>query len=232
MRFFLLFVQLSRLCATACQLCYSIDTSGKKGVESVVHALAARFARYLVARGVTGGDDAEVVEYGVFHILSSALQLTILLVPALLLGIAPEMAAFTLCFMSLKQYAGGAHAEKHWVCVAGFTALAFGMVYAGRLLSHISGLAVMISALGFILVLLKAPAPHYNNPKTKAELRMLRKKAISVAAVQLVLVSLALPEWAAVFRMCSACGGTSAAVSLLFVSMEKGGGETVEGRNQ
>ena len=186
----------------------------------MVEALAQRFSGYLVSIQATNEDDREIVSYGLFHIFSGALQIAILAITGLLFGILPQIIAYTICFGCLKRYAGGVHANRHWVCLWGFTLLANLSCLICSLLSSYLRLhaSIAVCTMTLLIILMKAPVTHPNNPKPAHKLKKLRRITVSIAFIQLTIIlaaSFIAPERAHAYILCGSAGGLTAAVTLL-----------------
>ena len=196
----------------------------------IVEALARRFSCYLTSIHAEAEDDREVIEYGLFNIFSGILQILFLALSAFVFGLVPEVLVYTVFFGTLKRYAGGAHANRHWVCLWGFTALAIGSsVICSIVSTYVMPHAAIIAAFATLLiVLVKAPVMHPNNPKSPKRLRKFRGIAVAIAVTQFtVLLGLSLfaPEQIHVITFCASTGGLTAAVTLLLPMPSKIGEE-------
>lgn len=186
----------------------------------MVEALALKISKYLVLVQAAEEDDQEVIAYGMFHILSSALQIGILVVFAIIFDVLLEITAYAFCFTSLKRYIGGTHATKHWMCLWGFTFLAFVSCFICGIVPYyfIPYATVAATTIMLVLIMLKAPVPHPNNPKSKEKLKKLRKISISFSLIQFSVILLGcifLPESASLYLFCGAMGGLTSSITLL-----------------
>jgi len=154
--------------------------------------IAQRISNYLVSIQVASADNREIIAYGLFHILSSGIQIIILIATAWLFKNSLQILTFTLCFTSLKCYAGGVHARKHWSCLITFTVMAQTICLLCRCFPQNMALyfAIPVSALTLVLVVWKAPVTHPNNPKPKRKRKRYRKLAILIATMQLVFTTI------------------------------------------
>lgn len=182
--------------------------------------LAQRISQYLVSVGAAKEEDKEIISYGIFNFLSSATQIAVLILTGLLLGILPQIIIFAGCFGSLKRYIGGAHASRHWTCLWEFTLLAnAGCLGCALVPDNLKqGIAVAAAAVMLVLVLLKAPVTHPNNPKSASRLKKIRAIAVKLAICQFALISaisLFAGEQACIYALCGSAGGLTAAVTLL-----------------
>lgn len=186
----------------------------------MIETFSDNISRYLVSIGAAKEEDREVVAYGLFHILSSALQVFVLVVAGLLLNSLTEFVAYVVCFTSLKRYIGGAHANKHWICLLGFTLMACISYFICRLIPEIfiPHVTIALSSFMVALVIDKAPAAHPDVPMTSAKTKRMRKISIYLSLIQfsaILLSSLILPKLAGLYILCGATGGLSAAVTLI-----------------
>jgi accessory gene regulator protein AgrB len=159
-------------------------------------------------------DDREVLSYMVFQLFAVAQQILALATVALLLNAIPQTIAFTLFFAVLKCYAGGAHANKHWPCLTIFTGLAVAVCLLCKLTAFPPYTVIAASAVTLVLVLLRAPIIHPNNPKPPRIRKQMRKISIAIAAVQLTLIVVVSILWSVV-ALPAALGGLLAAVALV-----------------
>jgi len=185
----------------------------------MIEKLAQKISRYFVSMQVASEDNREVIAYGLFHILSDAIQIIVLVITAWLFKNPLYILAFTLHFISLKGYAGGAHAKYHWSCLFSFTAIAQGIcVFCQWFPWDLTPfLPVSMSALALLLVIYKAPVVHPNNPKPVRKIKQFRKLAILVAITQLILIltaCLIFPEGIG-YILAGSFGELSAAITLI-----------------
>lgn len=186
----------------------------------MIEEIANKISMYCVQLDAAKDDDREIIAFGLFHILSSLLQIILLFVFALALDMPFEITAYVVGFTSLKRYIGGAHARKHWLCLWGFTFLCFTSCFICCLLpphlrSHVAVLAAIVMLL---LVVIRAPVPHPNNPKSTERLKKLRKISITNALIQfsvIIIGCLFCESRMELYLLCVAIGGLSAATTLI-----------------
>jgi accessory gene regulator B len=129
--------------------------------------LTDRISRYCVLHGMAKEDDREVLAYVLFSLFAVVQQILALAAVAVVLNVVPQTVAFTLCFASLKRYAGGAHANKHWTCLTIYTALTAAVCLVCKLIMVPTYAAVIALIITLVLVIIRAPVIHPNNPKSK-----------------------------------------------------------------
>ncbi|MCL2082725.1 MAG: accessory gene regulator B family protein [Oscillospiraceae bacterium] len=182
--------------------------------------IAKRVSLYLVGAGIAQEKDRLMLEYGLFHTLSSFLHILYLFLVGFWFSVLLEIAVFSLFFCSLKGQIGGAHATGHWQCLLTFTGAALGGALLGKTLSPLPcSLAIMLflSGASFVLVFLRAPTVHPNNPvHKKAALAKFRKKAVLTSGIQFVCAA-CLSFFASLspYLICGSLGSAAAAVTLL-----------------
>lgn len=186
----------------------------------MIEDIANKISIYCVKLQPDRVDDKEIIAFGLFHILSSLLQIALLITVGLVFDILLEITAYTVGFTSLKRYIGGAHAHKHWICLWGFTFLSSTCCFVCLLLPpYICTYAAVLAAFIMLLfVLMKAPVPHPNNPKSMEKLKKFRKISISIALLQFIIIILGcllLADQLGLFILCGAMGGLSATLTLI-----------------
>ena len=176
--------------------------------------LAEKISRYFVVNNMAKEDDGEVLSFMLFLIFSNVQQVFAFIVIAFIFNAFPHMIAFVIFFVSLKFQAGGAHANKHWVCFTVSTGLSVAVCLLCKTVDLPSYINIIVSAITFILVLLKAPVIHPNNPKPERRRKFMRKNSIIIAAIQGALIiagSFVMP----IISLAGALGGFAASVTLL-----------------
>lgn len=132
----------------------------------------------------TGVDDAEtkaVYKYGIEITLSSAINFVIIILCGLLLGDLIGGMIFMACFISLRSYTGGYHAEKYWRCSAAFVYDFILTYFAGRSFDYIGmgdGTFAVILSAAAVPVLRYAPVK--NSAKVLSENKRRKSRIISM----------------------------------------------------
>jgi accessory gene regulator protein AgrB len=159
-------------------------------------------------------DDREVLAFVLFQIFALMQQLIIFSAVAIVLDAFIPTFAFILFFASIKRYAGGAHAGKHWVCLTISTGLLIAVCLLSKVFILPPYVIVSMSLATLTLVLLKAPVIHPNNPKPERRRKKMRKTSIYIAAAQCALIVTGSCIWP-VTALPGALGGLAAAVTLV-----------------
>lgn len=96
-----------------------------------------KISQYIVdfiCRNMTIDDDEmiEVYKYGIEITLSSVINLLMIITGGLVLRDLPAGLIFMFCFIFLRSYTGGYHAEKYWRCNVAFYLHFFHSVFSGK----------------------------------------------------------------------------------------------------
>ncbi len=121
--------------------------------------------------------DEESLCYGIQSFISDFSSVMALLIFSIVYGNILETLVFLICFMFLRRYTGGYHADSHLRCFLTTVLCYLGNVAAATLLSGISLTALGIIsgalALGSLaLVVRYAPHIHKNHPLTVRECKL------------------------------------------------------------
>lgn len=123
----------------------------------------------------------DVYKYGIEITLSSLLNLAMIIVCSLLLGDFAAGLIFMACFVLLRSYTGGYHAETYWRCNVVFVCTFILTYYAGRVLNLIN--TNIYAAAGIMLPgifpIIKF-APVKNRHKILSESKRKKSKAVSL----------------------------------------------------
>jgi accessory gene regulator B len=176
--------------------------------------LAEKISRYYALQNAMEEDDREVLSFVLFQIFALVQQVIIFTAVTVILKAYTEAIAFTLFFISIKRYAGGSHANKHGVCLTISTVLLVGVCLLCKLVELPFYVAIVLSVAALVLVLLRAPVIHPNNPKPERRRKIMRKTSIVIAATQCVLIAAGSFVWPAMASP-AALGGLAAAITLV-----------------
>lgn len=97
------------------------------------------------------------------------------------------MLLFMLCFVPLREYAGGIHVKSKWLCYVS-TILVFALVASGAYAPFIHGLRNVLLALlpvSSIALFVLAPQEDENKPASDTERRHFKKMARIILAAEL-----------------------------------------------
>jgi len=123
-------------------------------------------ADLLSANHIIKEDDKEIYAYGIEVILSTVINLALIVVIGICLGYFTETAIFILSFASLMVYAGGYHARTHAGCIATFTLIYLANIGIVSITPDwLKGpISIGAAILAYVYIWINAPIEHKNRP--------------------------------------------------------------------
>ena len=131
-------------------------------------------------------DEAEVIEYGIAVLVSKFIFFITIIVVAIIFDELVSVLLFTLLYMPLRSFAGGIHAKTPVRCyffslaMLILTALIFKLFKITKLIFFLS---VVFSA---IILILLSPVEDSNKPLDKIEIKIYRKKSLSIWCIETI----------------------------------------------
>ena len=155
----------------------------------MIHRSAAALARLWAASGVINSGDTEAYQYGLELIMSTLLNIALMLGLSAAMGHVWLLIPYLAAFIPLRLSAGGYHAKQHLACIlfngaVYFAALLIVNALSSREASPFCLLACVVSA---AVTFLFAPVPARNKPLSPAERRRNRAVSLSLSLLFLVL---------------------------------------------
>jgi len=173
----------------------------------------------IARRGIISAEDIEVYAYGFELLISTAVNIAVVILISLVFWEPLAWAFFLLPFIPLRLTAGGYHANTHLACGVAFavayTALLLPAIYLPEYMTP--GLLTAVSGANFLLVLLLSPVPASSKPLDEAARTANRKKSLVIAALLLIVTALSFavgPGLLWMFRF-FAVGQAGAGISLV-----------------
>lgn len=118
---------------------------------------------YLVHRRVIDEEDRDIYEYGFHALYKNTLDIASIVIIALLFNKIPQMIVYHISFIALRNTAGGYHAKTHLRCFIMSTIhLLVSLIVITKVIS--SALSMGLACLSILLIWIKAPIEHENNP--------------------------------------------------------------------
>lgn len=157
-------------------------------------------------------EEKEIVTYGLFSIISKILYAFISFVVGALLDCFFESVCFYICFLFIKKYAGGFHAETEFKC---FLVSSLSIIFSilEIFISKQSKLFLLVflslSMIFYLIIALFAPVPSIEKPLDKKEL--IRYSKISKIRV-VILIAITFVSF--IFKNTDICVAISAAIVL------------------
>jgi accessory gene regulator B len=152
---------------------------------------AAQLSAALARRGIIKAEDTDVYAYGLELMLSTTINILLVIVVSFLLNRPLSWLFFLLPFIPLRLTAGGYHAKTHLGCCATFTLGYAALLAAGILVSGLVTplILTIVSIACFMLNLLLSPVPASNKPLNADEKRRNRSRSLVISAVCLLVTA-------------------------------------------
>jgi len=149
-------------------------------------AVAVKITDFMERHGVFESDDKEIYFFGAQQGLVFALNLATLIFVGIILGAFWHVLVFTLAFMPLRSFAGGYHSSTQLKCYISSTAMVVIVALVTRFVV-INSLVVSVMLLMFAaVIMLMSPVGNKNKPLDDLEVKIYRKKARIICAVELL----------------------------------------------
>lgn len=154
----------------------------------MIQAVAAALSRLWAKNGVIPNEDIETYQYGLELLLSTTVNLAVMLGLSIAVGHAWLCIPYLASFVPLRLSAGGYHAKHHFSCILFNTLFYFASLVAVNALSApAANLACILeSCFSFAVIFLFAPVPAKNKPLSAKEQK--RNRRVSLAQGFLLLI--------------------------------------------
>jgi accessory gene regulator B len=180
---------------------------------------AIQLSGRLASRGIISAEDVEVYSYGLELLMSTVLNILLVIVIAFLFSQPLAWFFFLLSFIPLRLTAGGFHAKTHLGCCLVFSVAYALLMLLGVLTAELVTPAMLIgvSAACVLVVLLLSPVQAPNKPLAEQDKRRNRRLSLVIAAVNLLATASSLVIGAGLIMpfVFLVLGQTGAAVSLI-----------------
>lgn len=136
-----------------------------------------------ISRNISVDDEEmlDVYKYGIEITLSSLINFVMIIVCSLLLGNLAAGLIFMFCFILLRSYTGGYHAEEYWRCNVAFVFIFILTYFVSRLFDYVDlniYVVVTIQLVGIVPIIKFAPVK--NRHKTLSENKRKKSRVISL----------------------------------------------------
>lgn len=143
--------------------------------------LAERIALLFIQKGWGVKENQEIYRYGCEVLLSLIVNISLVLICGLLFHMVGKGFLFYACFLLLRRYCGGYHAETYLGCAVAFILV---LVSAFLLISNYikipSVVLVVVPLISYIVIICFAPIIHKNKQLNDHEISLYRKVAILI----------------------------------------------------
>lgn len=154
----------------------------------MIQAVAAALSRLWAKNGVIPNEDIETYQYGLELLLSTTVNIAVMLSLSIVVGHAWLCVPYLAAFVPLRLSAGGYHAKHHFSCILFNAVFYFASLGAVNALSApAANLACILeSCFSLAVIFLFAPVPAKNKPLSAREQK--RNQRVSLALGFLLLV--------------------------------------------
>lgn len=145
----------------------------------MIKLLSDKITYFLEDSKLIESEDNEVCSYGLEVLISSLINLILVLALGIILNKFLQTLVFVSCYCYIRQFSGGYHASSHGKCILTFLCMyLITILIAGNINDiHLKAVIISISILNWISIYLLAPAEHANNPLNSYELVKNQKNA-------------------------------------------------------
>lgn len=110
--------------------------------------------------------ETEYYKYGIEITISSILNIVIIIALGIILGVLKESIIFLICFIVLRQFTGGYHADSYLKCNMYFALSFISLILIYKMTSTIltTFICILISFACIVLITTYCPIEHINKP--------------------------------------------------------------------
>lgn len=154
----------------------------------MINYLATLLTNYYIKKGKIDPDDKEVYVYCFDIAISTILNFAILIIIALCTKTYIESLCFGICFVTLRNYAGGLHAKTHLGCsiLLIFVILGWVAVINYVEVEYLKIMSYIFTAVSIPAVLFLAPVDNANNVLDANQKKRYKIKTIIVVIIILI----------------------------------------------
>ncbi len=161
----------------------------------MINLLTQQLLSFVKANANITEDEIEVYKYGIEITISSLLNIIIILILSLIFNNVISGLCFLFCFILLRQFTGGYHAESYFKCNLALAISYLCVLFAGNFivklpLSLVEGLLII----GLIIVTIFSPVNNKHKPLTAPKKIVCKRISIiiysSLTVISIVLKSL------------------------------------------
>ena len=160
----------------------------------MIKYLSNKITSFLVCNNSIESEDNEICSYGLEVLISSLINLVIVLLLGFIFGKFIHTVFFILCYCSIRQFSGGYHASSHRKCIFTFlcmyivTVLIVENIYS----IYLKPVILLIGVLNWLSIFVLGPVEHRNNPLSDLEKVKNKKSTRVIATIVLIGIILGL----------------------------------------
>lgn len=150
----------------------------------MIKTISAKILTFILKNSDIDEKNSEIYQYGIEVTISSILNITLIILCSIITGDIILGYVFLVCFIALRSYSGGYHADTYFKCNVIFTLLFFIVVGFGRSLLFFFGYDLriygVITVLAFMPVLFFSPVQNIHKILSVDQKISCRKKSIAI----------------------------------------------------
>jgi len=155
----------------------------------VLEKLITISTNYLVHNQVIDEEDRDIYEYGFHSLYNNIIDIVSIVIIALSFNMVQQTVVYHISFILLRTTAGGYHTKTHLRCfIMSTTILLMSLFLIARITSPV--ISIGLSCLSTILIWVKAPIEHENNPMSKEKYNRMKTLSRTLSIIFLSLVFL------------------------------------------
>jgi accessory gene regulator B len=136
---------------------------------------------------VVNESNQEVIRYGIWILIFNTLSVLTALIIGVVMNGMIEVITFVILYKPLRVYAGGYHAKSPGVCCVVSALLTIAAVLAMKFVILPVYIIVGIWIVSAIVILILSPVEDKNKPLDELEIKVYKKRAIIVWAIEVIL---------------------------------------------
>lgn len=138
----------------------------------------------LVSNEIIDPEDSELYTYGLQQGALMLLNIFTILIVGKIFGMLWESVVFMVTYIPLRTYAGGYHARTQLKCYISSVALIVAVLLGIRFIPWTNFIIIMISIISGLIIYILSPVEDSNKPLDVAEVKVYRKKARIILALE------------------------------------------------
>lgn len=155
----------------------------------MIQKIANQFIQYQINKSIISEEDIKIYQYGYILLLETGLNIILSLGLGILMHDVLSVVIFLFCFMTLRSFSGGYHADQAWKCIVLSNICVFIMLVLVRVI-HFENYSNIIFALDILIgifIFILSPVDNQNKSLNKSEKQYYKKAVFYILAFQLVL---------------------------------------------
>lgn len=156
----------------------------------MIEALSSKATLALIEHSIINAEDKEVYEFGVFQTIVLTINIISTIIIAISMKMEIECLIFSICYISLRTYAGGYHCNSLTNCYLSSNLLTISVL---TLLKKTYNLTIVIGIVLIVAILIiyyLAPIESTNNALTDQDQKNYRCKVLKIMTLQLLVLSI------------------------------------------